>query len=537
MDASAVGPNPSVTLGELRELIFDVRELQRRVSILEQEKPAPVLPVPSAPLQQLEVSSEAIPMVGFALLGIAGAYLLRALTELEAVPRGVGVAVGTCYAAFWLWLAARTPAERRFAAAARSSTFVLIFAPLIWESVVRFKALSPWTAATVVFAFCVASEVISWRKNLKVIAAVAPAACALLAVALLLGTYALAPFTLALLAIAATVELAAVENHASGARWVVAACVDSAVLALIMLMRRPGGLPEGYAPVSVSFAVTIQGLLLVVYAASAIARSLWRAQTFTRPEIGQTAAAFVLAASGVRALTGRDLPVGMFALAIGAGCYILATRLANTRNIRAYATFGLLLVASAMWLMMTGIAVIGAWSALAVLVSLWNSDGLASAHSAVFLWLALIVSRVAERSAEVIFGGAESFPAVPAAIILVAAALSYLTVRRRMPALFIAAGLASVAAGQLASVFQFPCSGTVVLTTAALVLAWAGVRWHRTELVWLMYPFMVLAGLRIVTRDLPSATTLELVIPMLLFGAALILIPRILKTEAARGGI
>jgi hypothetical protein len=533
VDAAAVGPNPSVTPGELRELILDVRELQRRVSILEQKElnPAPALPLPPGPLDQLEVSSDAIPMVGFALLGIAGAYLLRALTELGTIPRGVGVAAGICYAAFWLWLAARTSAERRFAAAVRASTSVLIFAPLIWESVVRFKALSAWTAAAIVFAFCVASEAISWRKNLKVIAAVAPAACAVLAVLLLIGTYALAPFTLALLAIAAAVEFAAVQNHATEARWMVAACVDSAVLALTMLMGRPGGLPEGYAPVSIYLAVTMQGLLLVVYATSAMWRSLWRARVFTMAEIGQTAAAFLLGAGGIALITGRAFPVGMFALASGTSCYVFATRLATGRNMRAYATFGLLLVASAMWLMMSGIALIGAWSALAVIASIWNSGESGGAHTAVFLWLALMVSRVAERSAEVFFGGGASFPAAPAAIILVAAALSYLAVRRRIPALFIAAGLAGVAAGQLAGVLRFPCSGTIVLTAVALVLAWVGVRWHRKELVWLMYPFMVLAGFRIVMRDLPSATTMDLVIPLLLFGAALILLPRILQAQ------
>ncbi len=529
MDASAVGPNPSVTPEDLRELILEMRALERRVSILEQHTPGPALapPLPAVPLEHLEVSSEAVPMAGYALLGIAGAYLLRALTELGTLPRGLGVAAGIVYAALWLWLAARTSAERRFAVAARVSTSMLIFAPLIWESAVRFKAFSGWTAAAVVFAFCVAAQGISWRKNLRTIAAVVPAACAVLALALLIGTYSLAPFTVALLAIAAMVEFAAIQDHATGARWVVAAGADAAVLVLTLLLRRPEGLPEGYAPVSISSALAIQALLLLIYGASAIIRTLLRARTFGMLEIAQTAVAFVLGAGGIVAITGRDLPIAIFALACGVACYVLASRLTEGRNRLAYATFGLLLVASGTWLMMSGIALVAAWSVLAVVASVWKR---VDAHAAVFLWLALLVSRVAERAAAVFFGG-ESFPAAPAAILLIAAALSYLIVRRRMPALFIAVGLTGVAAGQLMSVLRFPCSGTIVLTAAALVLAWCGTRWHRKELVWLTYAFIAAAGLRIILRDLPTAKAIELVIPLLLFGAALILLPRMLRAR------
>ena len=49
---------------------------------------------------------------GRALLGLAGAYLLRALTESGALPPQAGVAIGILYAILWLVWAARTPAAR-----------------------------------------------------------------------------------------------------------------------------------------------------------------------------------------------------------------------------------------------------------------------------------------------------------------------------------------------------------------------------------------------------------------------------------------
>ena len=43
------------------------------------------------------------------LVAIAGAYVLRALTEWGVLPAAAGVAIGLLYAVIWLWVAARRP--------------------------------------------------------------------------------------------------------------------------------------------------------------------------------------------------------------------------------------------------------------------------------------------------------------------------------------------------------------------------------------------------------------------------------------------
>src|ERR1017187_6839673 len=48
-----------------------------------------------------------LPLAGRALLGLAGAYLLRALTESAVLSSGAGVAAGILYAVLWLGWAAR----------------------------------------------------------------------------------------------------------------------------------------------------------------------------------------------------------------------------------------------------------------------------------------------------------------------------------------------------------------------------------------------------------------------------------------------
>lgn len=527
--------NSTASAEELQALALEVRELERRVRALEHQTPHPdAAPAPELPIRSLEFSYDAIPLAGFAILGIAGAYLLRALSELGTLPRGIGVSAGLAYSAAWLWLAARTPDTRRAAIAIRVSTSVLIFAPLVWEAAVRFQTLPPWLAAALLFAFCVAAESVSWRKNLKTIAAIVPAACACLALGLLLGTYALAPFTLALLAIAAAVEFAAVEDRAAGARWLVAPCADFAVLALTFLMSRKGGLPEGYAPVSIAFAIALQASLLLIYTASSVARTLLRRLPFGILEIGQTAAAFGLGLGGIVALTGARIPAAVFALAAAAFCDVAASRLTPGRNKTVYSLFGLLLLAAGPWLALSGLPLTIAWSILALAVVSLH------AHAAILLSLALFGSGVAAASAAQLFGSGAPFPTVEALTLIAAASFCYW----RAPALnrpdyrsvrlALAATLSWTAAGLLSSLPLFPGAPTIVLIFTAAALAWGGAAKRHRELVWLMYAYMTLAGLRIVSRDLPSAKAIELVAPLLLFGAALILLPRILRKSSDR---
>lgn len=514
---------------DLRALSLEVHELERRVSALEHgstraEAPSPP---PQLPVTPLKLDSDALRMAGFALLGIGGAYLLRALSELGSVPRGIGVSASLAYSAAWLWLAARTPKRRKLAVGARISTAVVIFAPLVWESVMRFHTLPAWLAATLLSAFCIAAESVSWHKDLRAIAAITPMACAALAIALLIRTHESAPFTLSLVSIAAMMEFAAIEERANAARWPVAFCANAAVFLLMFVMSRRGGPPEEYPGVSVAFTTVIQASLPIVYGASAIVRTVLERRQFGILEIGQTATAFSLGFSGIIAITDLRAPAGAFAFAAGAACYAISMRVADRRTRNVYATFGLLLLASAAWLAFAGLALCAVWSALAIAVSFR-----CGAHAAILLWLALIGSHIAVSWAVQFFASDTQFPAVAAAIAIVAAAVCYPEARRPIDALFIAASFAIAATGFVGGFLDFPGSGTIILTLAAIGLAWIGASQHRKELVWLTYAFIGAAAFRIIGRDLPSSTAIELVAPLLAFGAALILLPRILQACA-----
>ena len=125
------------------DLERDFRALERRVAHLEQlvghalacpEHPKVAQPLPLASPHNLPAPTLLLPVLGRALLGLAGAYLLRALTESGSFSPQAGVAIGLLYALFWLVWAARTPAARRIETALHSLTSVLVLSPLLWEA-------------------------------------------------------------------------------------------------------------------------------------------------------------------------------------------------------------------------------------------------------------------------------------------------------------------------------------------------------------------------------------------------------------------
>jgi len=114
----------------LEELSEHVRSLERRVAALEaqQEHPLPsetqdpsiALERPRPPATWLgfppvETPSGVVPILGKAVLGIAGAYLLRAIAESSSVPKLPALFVAIAYACFWMVWAVRIHPASRFA--------------------------------------------------------------------------------------------------------------------------------------------------------------------------------------------------------------------------------------------------------------------------------------------------------------------------------------------------------------------------------------------------------------------------------------
>ena len=125
----------------IEQLVKRVESLEHRVAELEHLPPAPAKPAapkpaiapPAAETSVPFEASTAFSVLGRAMLGIAGAYLLRAAAQTNLVSNGLAAAVAIPYAIGWLAWAARTRAGAWFAAAAYAGTSALILAPMLWE--------------------------------------------------------------------------------------------------------------------------------------------------------------------------------------------------------------------------------------------------------------------------------------------------------------------------------------------------------------------------------------------------------------------
>lgn len=569
----AAAPDWSGLQREVRDLALRIAQIERQLEIPavagHAQLPPPEASIPrshDASLDEIAPAS-VLPLAGRALLGLAGAYLLRALTESAVLSSGAGVAAGILYAVLWLVWAARTPADRRLETAIHSVTSVLVLCPLLWEATLRFHVISTWTAGAILLSFTVFALAISWRKSLLVVATIAMLAGLGTAAAMLLATHDVLPFTFVFLGAAAAVEVSACLDHWLSERWLAATAADLSVLLATWLVTNARGLPQSYAPIPQNWLLVAQAALLAIYLSSTIVRTLLRGFTFTGFETAQCALAFLIGVGGGLSLSKEAPAIAALALACAAACYLVAFgRLDHNRtrgrNFYTYSTFGLLLALTGTRILLSATAAAVMWAVLAV-ACLWAGGFLGrltlQVHGGIYLALALAYSALPSAGAFLL--GAEVAARNQSALWAGAAlaALCYLLATRyaasrdgrtvRLNRMAIAAMLAWLAAGALAGALVAgyhaalgPAAShaycatmrTGVLTASSLLLAWVGARRNNWELGRLAYPMMALGAYRLLAEDMHQERKAALFLSLLVYGAALTALPRLNRTAAAK---
>lgn len=569
---------------EIEQLSERVRELESRVSALEgqPEKSATTAAAPAATDYSLQrprppatwrgfppaqVPGGAVPVLGKAVLGIAGAYLLRAIAESGAIPKFPILLIAIVYAALWMVLAVRTHPANRFASGTYGVTSALILSPLLWESTVRFQVLAPAFAAVVLVAFVVLAMALAWQRNLQLIPWIATLATVITAVALIIATHELVPLTAALLAVALATEAAACLEHRLSLRAIPAIAADFAVWLLVYVMTSADGVPEGYHAVAPATITLLCLFLFAIYGGSIAIRSFALRRQITLFEIGQGALAFVIAAFGtMRASHGSAAPaLGVLALLLAAVCYWGAlsrfTDQAYTRDRRVFATYAAaLLLAGSYLLLPANLRVPFLCLAAVAGAFVYARTGKLSLglHASFYLAAAASASSLPSWTASALTGTVPATPDSGVWILAVSSALCYifgswnkqsvpeqLELKRRLlwvlPAIFVgfaAAALAVVTAVWLAAgrVELTPSRLSVVRTIVncalALALGFLGSRWKHVELSWVAYAAVAFGTLKLLFEDLRFGNAASLVVSLLFYGLVLILLPRLTR----RGG-
>ncbi|MFZ0802381.1 MAG: hypothetical protein WAN70_09455, partial [Terriglobales bacterium] len=310
---------------DVEQLSQRIRELERRVSTLEGQ---PDIKIPVAPatvggaqpatepgrgFPTPNLSSGVLPVFGKAVLGIAGAYLLRAVAESGTIPKLPLLIAAIVYAGMWLVWAVRTHKRDLFASITYAITATVILSPLLWESTVRYQVLSPSFTMAVLVAFVVLALALARRQNLQAIPWVTTLAAVVTTLAFIIATRELVPFTAGLLALALASEVVVCLGQRLSVRVVPAIAADFAVWLLVYVMTSPEGVPPEYRPTSAATITLLCLALLAIYGGSIGIRSFGLRHRLTIFEIAQGAVVFVLATFGtLRARPGSAVALGVF---------------------------------------------------------------------------------------------------------------------------------------------------------------------------------------------------------------------------------
>ncbi len=523
---------------------------------LPQAAPAAAATVDENPIDQ---TSGAFAVFGKAMLGIAGAYVLRAVAESSLVSGHVIAAVAIAYAVAWLVVATRVSAGAYFAGAVYAATSSMILTPMLWELTLRFKVLSPEWAAGVLGGFVVAAAVLSLTRNRLPVFWVAQGTAAAAALALSIATHAMAPFIAALLLMVLVCEFANVRRRTQPVRPLVAALTDVAIWALIFVYSGALSTRADYPALGTASLVAPACLLLLINAVNIAIRTALLGQSITIYETVQAVIAFLLAASSVLYFAPHSgaIVMGIACLILSAASYAAAfvrfRPLAAQRNFRVFAAWSAgLLLAGVLW----GLpaewipACLGLAALAAIVLGVRMECMTLEFHGVIYLVAAATACGLPEYVLRSLAGPLPPQPPWSILLVTVCAILCYAAAKERqgeawrqqilhlVPSLLAACSSAAFLVQsllQLAAltitidVFHVAFIRTLTLCSVALALAFGGTRWRRLEMTRIAYAALAFVAAKLLFEDLRHGRMEFIAASIFLFAVTLLGVPRLAR--------
>jgi hypothetical protein len=552
--------------GTLEQISARLETLEKRVYVLEH---------PCEASQELEANPTSLhevvedrsfaqtgglfSVVGRAMLGIAGAYVLRAVAELTSLPKLAVAAIAIAYAILWLVWAARVKAANWVANTVYACTSAVILAPMLWELTLRFNVLPPSATATILAFFVLIATALSWKQNLTPVLWVANAMAVVAALTLAIATHRLIPFIFALLLMVIICEVAARLNHGSSVRPLVAAAADLSIWALIFIYNGPQNARVDY-PVLGTAALLVPGCaLFLIYAASIGVNTLRHGKNLTVFETLQSVIAFLLCASSVLYFAPHfgGIGLGGACLLLSVACYTLVLAvfrgLASERNFQTFSAWGtsLLLAGTLLCLPTFGMTLCLGLAAITFIVLGIRLNLLTlQIHGLVLLIAASISSGLFGYSFHALAG---TLPIILTASVCVASACAVICyaackpavgetwVRQSLclvPAALAVCALAAILVQGLLllialritpDVYHVAFIRTLICCATALSVAFAGWRWRRRELTNIAYAALAFVAAKLVFEDLRHGHFEFIAGSIFLFAITLIAVPRLAR--------
>jgi len=501
-------------------------------------------------------------LIGRLFLVLAGGFFLRAMTEAGLLIPQVGITSAFAYSLVWLYMADRGGGRGQVVSASfHAAAFALVAFPLVVEATTRFHVLPAAGAAVVLVLLTAAIVWVAWHRRLQAAAWIAVAAALPTSVVLLLKTGHVLSFALQPVALGvATLWLGHLFGW-NGIRWPVALVANLVVVGLALRALMP------QHPDAVQVAVLMQWALLIGYAAGIAVLTVARRQRIGWFEAVQSALVLVVSVGGTILLAGAGGPrataMGLLTLALGVTCYgllylVFEKRPDSERGVYFYSSLALVLVVIGMPLLVAGPWPGLVFAVLAVTAAvLWAKAGrlYSLLHGAGYLAAAVVVSGGLVYGVEALVGTPDEPWRLPNAVEVVVLAASiacawYVAARPAPEGGALASGLRVVVVLACAWVATECLTGwfapvtvgrgdeaiepgalatlrTVVLALGTLVVAWIGRHARFKEWAWLVYPLLVVIGLKMIAQDFGQSRPATLFIALALYGAALIVAPRL----------
>ena len=553
----------------LTRLEARVETLEERVYALEHpagvthEIAAPELSALPAATQVAELSPSMaggiFPVLGKAMLGIAGAYLLRAVAESNSLPKTAVAVVAIAYALGWLVWASRAKAGDWIAGTTYACTSALILAPMLWELTLRFQVLPAWATASVVCGFVLAASALAWKRDFAPVLWVANGTAVAIALTLAIASHQMTPFLVLLLLMVLIGEYAAGRDHESGVRVLVALAADAAVWAEIYIYSGPESARVAYPPLG-TMALLAPGMaLFLILGLSLIYRIVLRGKTISVFETIETMIAFLLAACSLIYFgsTSSAVALGIFCLVLSAAGYVGAfahfDRAKERRNYLVFVNWSAALLLAGGLLCLTQSWQVVCLSVAAVAATLAGArlGRLAlEFHGMAFLLAAAWISGLGNEISNALAGTLPDRPGIAICAVSVSAILSYAAIRpsgeKSWTRQVISIVFAALAIGALAALAVQGLAGLIALKVipeahhlafirtltacvAAISLAYSGAHWRRMELTRIGYATLALLALKLVFEDLRHGHLAFIAGSIFLFAMTLIVVPRVAR--------
>lgn len=562
--------------GTIDELKTRLESLELRVYALEHPAEssvgAPAVfkleAAPVAATAQNEVSiaqaGSLFPVFGRAILGIAGAYLLRAIAESTSLPKLAVAGIAILYAITWLVWAARTRAESWLPSAIYAGTSSLILAPMLWELTLSFKVLAPTATAAILAVFVVAATALAWKRDLTAVVWVANGTAALAAFALAIATHQLIPFIAALLLLVLVCEVAAEFHHERSLRPFLAAAADLAIWAMVFIYSRPQAGPTETGqtdyPALATTTLLIPGcLLFLIYAAGVAFRTVLLRRGISGFETVQAILAFLLAASSLLYFqpVNGSMILGAACLIVATACFVLvfsAFRGASaSRNYQVFVAWGTTLLFAGSLLSLPSLAIaicLGLAAVAATLLGARLTRLTLHVHGLLLLIAASFASGLLSYVFHALAGSLPSHPAPSAYIVAVSALVCYAVAKPAtqdeglrhllllIPAALTVSALAAFLVQGLIALFAIRFAPevhhiafvrTLIVCAFALTISFVGSRSRRIELTWIAYATLAFVAVKLVFEDLRHGHLEFIAGSLFLFAITLLSVPRLAR--------